>query len=503
MISSPFKKYIGTSLPKLKTKFDDMAIECQADETNVSDEMRKIMEVTLTPNRQNLTNALLYFLEEKYDTKWWLVIIQNEGLEYSVWSSGFHHVSVRNNVAFAISVDRRTERIPIGTSFNFGFSLSNLLWLALVKPKGWSSSVKIEKYVNRLLIPVRAKSEVETKTFVFADKMAWQNSYAMSTNLTIYFENITHSLPPKWNQVVGIIVILRRPAITLNPSSPSPSRLRNQIECSYDPDRAAQEYGPLRNERTQSYLSVQGDSSKEGASIILDRQWRNSSGQKWKFVDGQLRNGFGKCLTFVHDARPLIIGYVYQYNCVPKRPTQKWDRHGLFIMSDIIHHSSLILVFNGELHQDPMFVNVVFHFDFSSSSYWYNRDTNCEDAMVIQSTTNGSRPLRNEFSRFFLDVEDDYGTEQPWSNHPSQLWKFVDGSLLKNDEGKCLEGSGWYVLSVDCNAKVGQVRPFRWTYTENRQIKSEDGYCLSSAGEKDYVYYDYCRDEPRQRWWYF
>jgi hypothetical protein len=119
--------------------------------------------------------------------------------------------------------------------------------------------------------------------------------------------------------------------------------------------------------------------------------------------------------------------------------------------------------------------------------------------MVIPPSTYKSRALRNEFSRLFLGVVKKYGMEKPWINRPTQLWNFVDG-LLRNDDGKCLAGKGWYVHEVACDAdEMGNNG--RWMYTENRQIRSYDGYCLNSGGDEEgYVYYDHCKDEARQ-WW--
>jgi hypothetical protein len=476
-----------------------MVIKCQADERNVSDEMRQIMKATLTPGKQNMANALLNFLEEKYDTKMWIVLVEKKG-KIATWTAGFHQALVRSDVAFAISVDPREMSFP-GFKKLSDTSLKYFQFPVWCSPDrcSCSSSVEIEKYLNRFLIPLRANSEVEMKILAFADDdMGWQELiFVFSKDLANYTGKVWIHTNKGKNCNHWVFVIATRPAITFNPSSPSTSPLRNQIECSYDTDQAAQDYGPLRNERTQSYLSVQGDSSEKGASIILDREWRNSSGQRWKLVDGQLKNEFGKCLTLWRNKASNWHRYLFQYNCDLNQPEQKWDSKGLQIIND----GKYCLGFDEKVHQDPMFVYGVRACDLSPSFIWYNRDTDCEDAMVIQSTTNGSRPLRNEFYRLFLNVADNYGTEQPWSNRPAQLWKFVDG-LLKNDDGKCLAGKGWYVWSVDCADTIGNNG--RWTYTENRQIKSEDGYCLSSAGDKHgYVYYDHCKDEPRQRWWYF
>jgi hypothetical protein len=489
-----------------------MAIECQADETNVSDEMRQIMNAELTQDRQTVADSLLEFLEEKYDTKKWIVLVQEKSWENSVWTAGFHQASVRNDAAFAISVDRRAENLTEFTSSMLDLHLKEFSLPPYCHTRGDGytcdclSSFQTGKYLDRFLIPVRAKSKVEMETLASSEKETQNLTVATSNQgerfFSMYSSYRTHDFRLKWCHH-WVIVVPKRPAASSinNPSSPhsspSSSHLRNPIECSYDPDQAAEEYGPLRNEGAQAYLTVQGDSNEEGASIILDREWRNSSGQKWKFVDGQLRNGLGKCLTLWWNVVFLGWANVYQYDCDRHWPHQKWDQFGLHI----IHVGRFCLTFIGQVYQGPMSVQLYRFCDSSSRFIWYNRDTDCEDAMVIQSTTNGSRPLRNEFYRLFLNVADNYGTEQPWSNRPAQLWKFVDG-LLKNDDGKCLAGKGWYVWSVDCADTIGNNG--RWTYTENRQIKSEDGYCLSSAGDKHgYVYYDHCKDEPRQRWWYF
>jgi hypothetical protein len=277
-------------------------------------------------------------------------------------------------------------------------------------------------------------------------------------------------------------------------------RLRNQTKCSYSSDNEAhQDYAPLRNEFSQSYLSVQGDSDKEGANIVMDREWRNSSGQNWKFVNGQLRNGFGKCFTKWSQGSSHSI---YQYDCDHDWDGQKWSRYGLQIIADgnvagYTYCVSLYGNFNkiSYVNRVPMIGSC----NSLPSFLWYNRNTNCEDAMVIPPSTNGSRALRNEFSRLFLSaVTEKYGMVKPWMNRPTQLWKFVDG-MLRNDDGKCLAGKGWFVKKVACDSgRMGNNG--LWTYTENRQIRSYAGYCLSNGDEETYVYYDYCKDEAQQRW---
>ena len=74
--------------------------------------------------------------------------------------------------------------------------------------------------------------------------------------------------------------------------------------------------GMLRNAFSQGYLSVVNDPKEmHGTCVILD--WRNSTGQKWRFINGRLRNGHGHCLTIKPNNYTL-----YQYRCVTDWPKQ-------------------------------------------------------------------------------------------------------------------------------------------------------------------------------------
>jgi hypothetical protein len=361
-------------------------------------------------------------------------------------------------------------------------------------------SLKTEEYLKRFLIPVLVKSGIEIETVVSVDTRP-QNDLIIKTSKeveehqVISLNNMSF-IPQRCCYKAGDpcngFEVQPSYWMILIPTK----RLRNQTKCSYSSDNEAhQDYGPLRNEFSQAYLSVQDDSNKEGAYIVMDREWRNSPGQRWKFVNGQLKNGFGKCFT----KWSLFHHSIYQYDCDHHWDGQKWYRHGLQIANGNYGHFQCVF-FDGNVHNNP-YVRVpgLGICDSLPSFLWYNRNTDCEDAMVIPPSTNGSRALRNEFSRLFLGVVKKYGMEKPWINRPTQLWNFVDG-LLRNDDGKCLAGKGWYVHEVACDAdEMGNNG--RWMYTENRQIRSKDGYCLNSGGDENgFVYYDYCKDEPRQHW---
>jgi hypothetical protein len=65
-------------------------------------------------------------------------------------------------------------------------------------------------------------------------------------------------------------------------------------ESSHGIGKDSNEPGLLRNELNQAYLSVYDDRNQESLPIILDRVWRNSSGQRWRFVNCQLINDHGQ-----------------------------------------------------------------------------------------------------------------------------------------------------------------------------------------------------------------
>ena len=286
-------------------------------------------------------------------------------------------------------------------------------------------------------------------------------------------------------------------ALTSAPISDPPSSGLLDLHCisRNDTDSGVNQTGLLRNEYGQAYLSVQGDSNQEATSIILESKWRNTTGQRWRFIDNQLRNDFGKCLT----AWTEQSWYLYQYDCHSDWAGQTWYRHGF----QIVNGFNMCLSYEGKKDGRSMYV-VQDLCDSTPPFLWYDWDTSCEDAVIIPSSTTGSRPLRNEFSREYLSVyeNEDYVSHKPWSNQPGQKWKFVDGQL-RNDHNKCLMvGKGWYVLQVDCSS--GSVKAKTWTLNEKRQLISDGGYCLTVDGDnKGYVRIDsYCKDDPKYRWWY-
>ena len=68
--------------------------------------MGSILKATLSQSREVAADSLLEFLEEKYDNKKWIVVVQrnNSGDLDSVWTAGgFHQATVENHIVLALN----------------------------------------------------------------------------------------------------------------------------------------------------------------------------------------------------------------------------------------------------------------------------------------------------------------------------------------------------------------------------------------------------------------
>jgi hypothetical protein len=478
-------------------------LNCHPDEDNVPNEMRDVIKEYWTQGREVVTDALLQFLEDKYETKKWIVIVLPEtGSQsdvYSAISGGFHSVSEKGMSAIAISVDRalildwvplKEFQMPIETVNNIfqnppgiGFSL---------KPK--RAARDVHEYLSLYLKPLRNQFIIESLVIQTPCQSSEEEMKKIVTVATSNGTENSQIINDHGGCIGHFILIVPVSSSHINSSLIAEPSVHqdcvNQVDFN-----ASNQTGLLRNEFGQAYLSVLGDSSLEAASIFLKSEWRNTTGQRWRFVDNQLKNDFGKCLT-AWDIQSWSL-YLYQYDCHSDWAGQKWYRHGFQIVNGFnmclsykSSKSGLMYVVQDLCDSTPPFL-------------WYNWDTACEDAIVIPSSSVERRPLRNEFSREYLSVYEDgvYVFHKPWSNQPGQKWKFIDGQL-RNDRNKCLVGKGWYVHQVDCDDASSPSSAKKWTLNEKRQIVSASGYCLSVGDKNGYVLNNNCKDEPEYRWWY-
>jgi hypothetical protein len=470
-----------------------MVIDCQADEKNVSQEMRKIMKSQTSRAIKSIADSLLNFLEDKYDTKKWIVVvlpnlsenlIATHGNWSGITSEKWHYVLEKGIIALAVSVNQSDwskfvyqsasnflEKfdIPIRTSPGLLFGI----------PRYYVNAKQIHEHLNRFLLPLRAKTRADIQTLVVEVDPA---------KVTITASNGTEylRLSNQFNCCHLVMVVIK------SSDSDSIPAARNQQICAHSLTKDSNEPGLLRNEWNQAYLSVYDDRNQESLPIILDRVWRNSSGQRWRFVNDQLINDHNQCLTAWTEGSSLL----YQYDCHRDWVGQIWHRNGL----QIVNGYNLCLDYEDVTYDGTMRV-VQNYCDSTPSFLWADWDTSCEDALVPPPSGAGSRSFRNEFSRRYLSVysDEEYVFDKPWNHSPGKNWTFVDDTL-RNGFGKCLIGKGWYVQQADCD---GSDKAKRWTLNEKRQIVSAEGYCLGVGDKEGYVSYTYCKDSAAYRWWYY
>jgi hypothetical protein len=453
--------------------------------------MRNIIKSQTCRDQKAVADSLLEFLEDKYDTKKWIVVVlpnlpEDWITRYGNWSgitsAKWLYVFEKGTAALVISVNRsdlselsrsihnfiEKFNIPIRTLPNLLFGISK-----------YHVSVKeIHENLNRFLLPLRTKSRADIDTLIIKVDPAKQVT-VVASNGTEYMR-----LSDELNCCHLLMVVPVRQTAKISISATSNL-------CGYNLRKNSNAAGILRNEYSQAYLSILGDTRQDGLPIILDRVWRNSSGQRWRFVNNQLINDHDKCLTTWTRGSSLL----YQYDCHRDWIGQVWHRNGL----QIVNGYQMCLDYDGVTLDGTMKV-VQNYCDSTPSFLWADWDTSCEDAM-IPSFMNGSRFFRNEFSRRYLSVYSDekYVFDKPWNDSPGKRWTFLHGAL-RNGHGKCLAGVGWYVQQVDCDG-IDKANNKRWTYNDKRQIVSAEGYCLNVGNKEGYVLYSYCKDSSLYRWW--
>ena len=478
----------------LTRRLDEQVFQCQMNERNVAEEMKIVIKDNFTPtqgwkNISDISEILLNFLDDKYEIKKWVVIVSPETGDlnevYSVQSAGFHTASSNGIFAAAISFYPAPELLTKVNAHmkDFKFPIESYYYVDISYRLSEKAPARdVYDYLNRYMSPLRTnRSDAIIESLVIetpctATEKAFNDFVAVtSSNVTGYV-----AINNKGNCINHLVVIV--PVKPFNSSATG----AQDLKCYND----GVQNGLLRNEFGQAYLSVLGDSSQEEAFMILDRAWKNSTGQRWKFVNNQLVNEHGKCLT----AWKLTSTYLYQYNCRIDWMGQIWYRQGL----NIVNGFNLCLAYKSTPN-DPVMYLVQAQCDSTPPYLWYEWDADCEDAMVIPSIGSDSRPLKNEFSRRYLTAYNEGNLlNEPWNNEAGQNWMFVN-SHLTNDYGKCLAGNGKYVWLVDCKKQTDPTT--MWNYNEKFQIVSNySGYCLSTGNTDGSILYNSCSDTPEYRW---
>ena len=295
-------------LDKVEKRLAQQVSSCRDDMGNVREEMRKVMETL--KDRKTIADALLRHLESKYNNRKWLVVVHDGVQSYNL-TEGFYNASVDGSTfAAAISVSGQ-ELSPLSVNrFNeFRFPIKTVS----KELKSIEEAQDIHRCWNRYLGPF--KLGIESIVIVTPCGKEIKD-----------YVTIVNSRDFIWKRIANQDKCANKRIIVVPVSN------NLQGNCSQHLDNVQLSDGWLRNEvddKKIGYLSVQGDTAAEGTSITLDPGWRNVTGQRWRFVNNQLVNGYGKCLT-AWTSRYL---YLYQYDCHPDWAGQIWIRHGLQIVN--------------------------------------------------------------------------------------------------------------------------------------------------------------------------
>ncbi len=338
-------------------------------------------------DRKEIAEAVLRFLEEKDDTKKWLVIVYNEQSQiHHDLSGGFHIVKVNGFFAAAISAGQ-TDFQDFSNVLNaqlqsFKFPVETFKKRARMALKTKGSARSIYQHFRRFLA-TQISGHLDFEIFVFVTPVGEKtNDYVTIVASDDFKGKKITNQDKRHMYLVGVITnstSVEKSDPMFNPSMPI-RKCHNIIANGWSPI-----YGLLRNEMVEGHLTVLGDAAVEGAYITVDPEWRNETGQKWTFVNNTLRNGNGKCLT----ARTERSTYLYQYDCHPEWVGQSWIKYGLQIFNGYGYCLSI------QIHKDEGTIYVIQDkCDSTPQFLWYNWDVDCEEPIVPSLLgENGIQPL--------------------------------------------------------------------------------------------------------------
>ena len=146
-------------------RLDEMIEYCRsnANETNIVNEMRRVMETTSDSGINETAHALLRFLEEKYDTKKWLVIVISSDSGIANPSGGFHVASSNGTHALAITNGAHTSDDGFLLSPRQRQYLEEFTCPLIVSEKRRTPT---RNYLYRYLTPLRTSNRFDVETLI-------------------------------------------------------------------------------------------------------------------------------------------------------------------------------------------------------------------------------------------------------------------------------------------------------------------------------------------------
>ncbi len=377
-----FKKSAQFSTRQLLNQIQDQVLQTRLDEENVSDEMRRIIiESQPESDGKVLANAIIQFLEDNHKTRKWLVVVGfnsdenpfDERVEFDR-SGRFHTTNLNRTFAAAISADRfDPQEFSHKTSIlvhDFKFPIETVTNAKKV-PMGFGLSLRakegvhdIHQHFNRHLTPSWEDGQLSVEFLTITTpcgtaEKKMEHYVTVSTSSGFIWKRITNQDDCANKQ----IIVVPKPAAESGNDTTSNKSLTPHGGSVL-----------LRNEFGRAYLSVEDNSKEKGSYVVLDREWNNATGQRWRFVNNQLLNDHGKCLT----AWTERSWYLYQYDCHPDWAGQIWIRHGLQIVNGfrfcLAFIQNVTNGFNRYVIQDVC--------DSTPPFLWYDWDFPCKPTMI-------------------------------------------------------------------------------------------------------------------------
>jgi hypothetical protein len=122
-----------------------MIQNCREDESRVPQEMKAILEASNeTATRESLSLEIYNFLKDKYDQKFWMVLISKKDVE-------FHNYNTEHPFHTAVAKGKFAAAISTVQSLRDSEKISNDIMLRFVGPKNLCNDLRIARYRPRSL----------------------------------------------------------------------------------------------------------------------------------------------------------------------------------------------------------------------------------------------------------------------------------------------------------------------------------------------------------------
>ena len=517
-LSDEFVEWFSQHYGQVQQRLDPMADECRRDESNIPDEIQRIVQQSDSPMEVGaIKRQVLELLADKYDAKEWVVFVNHSPLwdrpcdGYSPCAKHrAHHFPIQDGI-HTVRNERGTSVVAVSMNQTGPDDDDDLLFRRVASRVVFYSGKAID--IVQLHAKMRLDMGPELARAVHLGIAMGSGKVALGATPGARYRLTQRG---DWNYLL------------VPNGRPGPANLSSFVSG----DKTV-----LRNGKTGMYLSA----TDQQVSLSADRS------HLWQWVNGTIRHDLsGQCLTAQSYYQKLSLS-----SCIESSSNQQWARAG----SQVAQKDS-----NGEFYCLQGTGKNLLSFDLCStklitgkldrSEFWYDHDAD-DEVEPTQISSTESINLWNAHLDVFLSASNWYiavniaksfetghfrsywfspnekpvdscvvMAEQLWTGGaPEQSWNFQAGRL-KNGLGKCLtvwKKTSWYLYSYDCsNGGSGQ----RWKWSEDasarqgngRQIKNDWGYCLTaiertskaistSGYERYYVVQDHCRpQDPAQRW---